>query len=287
VRILLTGGHGLVGRPLAERLSASHDVVVTDMPGTDVTSAGSVRAAIRTARPDHVVHLAAWTDVDGCEGDPGRAHAVNAEGTAIVARAAAESGAALLYVSTDYVYDGHKAGAYVEDDPVRPLSEYGRSKLAGEAAVREHADTWCIARCQSIYGRGKKSFVDAVLARARAGEPLRVVTDQRICPSYADEVAGALAAITERAAQGLYLVASSGSCTWWEFARAALDLAGFEDTEIAETTAAEFGRAAERPANSSFDCSRLVRATGHSPRHWRDALAAYLTPVRVMGERSE
>ncbi len=286
MRTLLTGGRGLVGRPLTARLSESHDVVATDLPELDVTDAAGVRSAVRDARPDHVVHLGAWTDVDGCEREPARAHAVHAEGTANVARAAAGAGAALLYVSTDYVYDGRKAGAYVEDDPVAPLSAYGASKLEGETAVHRHAGEWRIARCQSIYGRGKKSFVDAVIARASAGEPLRVVTDQRVCPSYADDVAEALAAIVERAAPGLYLVANSGSCTWWEFARAVLDLAGFESTAIAETTAAAFGRPAARPANSEFDCNRLVSATGHTPRHWHDALAAYLGRVPAAGEGS-
>jgi dTDP-4-dehydrorhamnose reductase len=277
VKVLLTGGRGLLGAPLAACLRAGGaDVRVTDVPEVDVTSPEAVGAALGDYRPEVVVHLAAWTDVDGCEREPERAGIVNGDGTRIVAEACLAVGARLLYVSTDYVFDGTSTAAYTEDVATAPLSVYGESKLAGERHVRDCGVPGWIARCQSIYGRGKKSFADAILARARAGDPLRVVTDQVVCPTYAADLAAALAAIVLEAEDGLYLVANSGACTWYEFARAVLDESGFTETPIEKITAAELGRDAPRPSNSRFDCSRLHAATGHVMRPWREALRVYL-----------
>jgi dTDP-4-dehydrorhamnose reductase len=280
--VLLTGGRGLLGTPLAAQLSAAGaDVCVTDLPEVDVTDAASVDAAVSDFAPDVIVHLAAWTDVDGCESDPERAADVNGVAAGLVAEAAARAGARLLYVSTDYVFDGGGDQPHDEDDPVGPLSVYGRSKLDGELRVRASGATHWIARCQSIYGRGRKSFADAILARARAGEPLRVVTDQVVCPSYAPDLAEALASLIDRAPPGVYHVANDGWCSWYEFARAVLDESGLGDTAIEPITAAELGRPAPRPANSRFVCDRLAAATGSRPRPWRDALRAYLSAAAV------
>jgi len=278
VRVLTTGGRGLLGTPLAACLRArGAEVHVTDLPEVDVTDPAAVRRAVGDARPDVVVHLAAWTDVDACERDPARAAAVNEDGTRVVAEASRAAGARLLYVSTDYVFDGRSPHAYTEDAPTGPLSAYGKSKLAGEMRARESGALGWIVRCQSIYGRGKKSFADAILARALAGDPLSVVTDQVVCPSHADDLAEALTAVVFGAPDGLYLASNSGACSWYEFARAILDESGLSETPIEAITAAELGRDAPRPANSHFDCSRLESATGHVLRPWREALCAYLT----------
>jgi dTDP-4-dehydrorhamnose reductase len=277
MRILVTGGGGLVGGPLARRLGAAgHETTALDLPHLDVRDAEACAEAVRRHRPERVAHLAAWTDVDGAEKDPAGAAAVNSDGTRHVAEACRAAGVPMLYVSTDYVFDGRKDGPYREDDPVAPLSAYGRTKLAGEEHVRRLAPRWWIVRCQSIYGAGRKSFVDAILSRAASGGPLSVVADQRVSPSWCEDVAEALAAVLLRAEPGVYHAANDGSCTWFECARAALDLAGFSSTPVAPTTAAAIARPAPRPAVSSFDCSKLLRATGHRMRPWRDALAAYV-----------
>ncbi len=277
MRTLLTGGRGLLGTPLAARLRASGaDVLATDLPEVDVTDGESVSRAIASYGPDHVVHLAAWTDVDGCEGDPARAECVNAAAAGLVAEACAAAGARLLYVSTDYVFDGAGDQPHDEDDAVAPLSVYGASKLGGERRVAAAGGEHWIVRCQSIYGRGKKSFADAILARAAAGEPLRVVTDQVVCPTYAPDLADALVAILRRAPLGVYHAANSGWCSWFEFARAVLDESGRRDVVIAAITAADLRRPAPRPANSRFTCDRLAEATGLRLRPWREALVAYL-----------
>lgn len=281
MKILVTGARGLVGGPLVRRLTAAHEVLGLDLPEFDVRDANACIAAVSRFRPDCVMHLAAWTDVDGAEKDEAGAAAVNADGTKNVATACRAAGAAMLYVSTDYVFDGRKTLPYREDDAVAPLSAYGRTKLAGEEHVRALAPTWWIVRCQSIYGAGRKSFVDAILARAKSGEPLSVVADQRVSPSWCEDVAEALASVLLRAAPGLYLASNAGGCTWLECARAALDLRGMNRVEIQPTTAAKLARPAPRPAYSVFDCSKLESATGRRPRPWSEALAAYLAAPAV------
>jgi dTDP-4-dehydrorhamnose reductase len=277
MRILVTGARGLVGRPLCRRLAAAgNEVAGLDLPEFDVRDMDACAAAVAGFRPDRVAHLAAWTDVDGAEKDAAGAAAVNDAGTRNVASACRAAGAAMLYVSTDYVFDGRKTSPYREDDAVGPLSVYGRTKLAGEEHVRALAPSWWIVRCQSIYGAGKKSFVDAILGRAQSGAPLAVVADQRVSPSWCEDIAEALASALLSAAPGLYLASNGGSCTWLECARAALDLRGMRHVPIEPTTAAKLARPAPRPANSVFDCSKLESATGRRMRPWRDALAAYL-----------
>jgi dTDP-4-dehydrorhamnose reductase len=170
MRLLVTGGRGLLGGPLTRLLAARHEVLVFDVDDMDVTDEEAVLRTVARARPDRVVHLAAWTDVDGCEKDPARADRVNAGGTRNVAQACREVSAPLLHVSTDYVFDGAKEGTWNEGDAPRPLSAYGRSKLAAEEHVRGVAPRWTIVRAQSLYGKGAKSFPDAILGRARAAE---------------------------------------------------------------------------------------------------------------------
>jgi len=286
MRILVTGGRGLVGGPLVRRLSsAGHEATALDLPEFDVRDAAACAEALRRLRTERVAHLAAWTDVDGAEKDTKGAAAVNADGTRNVAEACRAAGVPMLYVSTDYVFDGTKNEPYLEDDSANPLSEYGRTKLEGEGHVRRLAPSWWIVRCQSIYGAGRKSFVDAILARARSGGALKVVADQRVSPSWCEDVAEALEAVILRAPPGVYHAANSGSCSWFECARATLDLAGFASVPIEPTTAAAFARPAPRPAVSSFDCSKLERATGHRMRPWRDALAAYLVSCGAKEDR--
>lgn len=296
MKLLVTGAAGMLGHALVPKLEgAGHEVVAARHPqdtapmppappgreravaALDVTDGPALRAAARSAKPDWIVHLAAWTDVDGCEGDADRAYLVNALGARNAALAAAAAGAAVLAVSTDYVFGGAAATPRREYDPPAPLGVYGRSKLAGEQAVRETHPRHVIVRTSWLYGRGGKNFVDTILARARSGEPLRVVDDQRGSPTWTADLADGLVALLERAEYGTYHVTGSGDCSWHEFASAACEAAGVP-AKVEAINTAELGRPAPRPAYSVLHNGLFEHVTGRRMPHWRDALRRYLKP---------
>jgi len=226
------------------------------------------------------VNAAADNRVDAAEHDPAPALAVNALGVAALAEACRATDALLVHMSTDYVFDGRAARSYTEDDPPNPLGAYARSKLEGERLVQALAPRHAVVRVAGLYAAGGSGFVDRVLARARASRRLRVVHDQVTAPTWARDVATALARLLPRlvagdAPGGIYHMTNAGACSWYEFACTALALAGV-DAEIEPITSAELAAPAPRPAYSVLANTRLA-AIGEPPlRSWRDALAAYL-----------
>lgn len=295
MRIMVTGAGGMLGHALVPRLEAAgHAVTAVRHPQDagpmpepyapglqretlpiDITEGDALLAAAAEARPDWLVHLAAWTDVDGCEADPDRAFAVNELGSRNAARAAVSVNAPVLAMSTDYVFDGTGSAPRREDDAVAPLGVYGRSKLAGELAVRGENPRAMVVRTSWLYGRGGKNFVDTILARARAGQPLAVVNDQRGGPTWTGDLADGLLALIERGGSGTFHVTGSGECTWHELAVAACELADVP-ARVAPISSAELGRPAPRPAYSVLDNTRFEHVTGRRMPHWRDALGRYL-----------
>jgi len=283
LRILVTGAGGQVGSEVAAHLPHC-EVVALDRAACDLSTRDSVEQAVFAAAPAAVVNCAAWTDVDGCEADPERAVLVNALGVRHLAAACARAGAHLVHVSTDYVFSGEKDGPYDEWDEPAPRSVYGRSKLGGEREVARHAGSWAIARTSWVFGRRGRNFVDTIVARAREGAPLRVVDDQRGCPTYAPDLAGALARLAVERRPGLYHVTNQGACTWHDLAAAAVELAGLDPSTVGTTTTAELARPAPRPANSVLSGAAWA-AAGLTPlRPWREALAEKLAGVATGGE---
>jgi dTDP-4-dehydrorhamnose reductase len=275
LRILVTGAGGQVGSEVGGHLP-HHDVVALDRAACDLADRDSVEQALSSVAPVAVVNCAAWTDVDGCEADPERAVLVNALGVRHLAVACDRLGAHLVHVSTDYVFPGDKAGPYDEWDEPGPRSAYGRSKLGGEREVARHAGSWAIARTSWVFGRRGRNFIDTIVGRARDGAPLKVVDDQRGCPTYAPDLAGALARLAVERRQGLFHVTNHGACTWHELACAAVELAGLDPAVVGTTTTAELGRPAPRPANSVLSGAAWA-AAGLTPlRPWREALAEKL-----------
>jgi dTDP-4-dehydrorhamnose reductase len=275
MKLLVTGAGGLLGRAvLSEAGGRGYDVVALDHARLDVTDEAAVGAAVSDARADAVVHCAAYTAVDRAEAEPQAALAVNRDGTRHVAAAAAEAGAVLLYVSTDYVFDGRKGTPYRPDDPTGPLSAYGSTKLEGERAAARHASEHLVARTSWLYGEDN-GFVPAILRRAEAGEPLRVVDDQRGRPTWAPQAATALLDLLEQGARGVWHVAGGGECTWLELAEELLRQEGL-DVPITPVTSQEFGAAAVRPAYSVLDLEATERLLGREMTDWRDALSRFL-----------
>jgi dTDP-4-dehydrorhamnose reductase len=274
MRLLVTGAEGLLGAALvADARSRGHDVIALGHAALDVTDAPAVRSAVKGARPDAVLHCAAYTAVDRSESEPERAGLVNRDGTRNVTEAAAAGGATMVYVSTDYVFDGRKRTPYLPTDEPRPLSVYARTKLEGEQAVRDVGGEWLVVRSSWLYG-DRKGFVPAILKRARAGSALRIVDDQRGRPSWAPHVAAAILDLLESGARDLWHVSGQGECTWVELAREALDLEG-ADTELSAISTAEYGAPAPRPAYSVLDLDATEARLGRPMPHWREGLRAF------------
>ena len=279
MRVFVAGSAGQLGSALVRVLGDSV-AWAGGREALDVRDAHAVLRAVWAARPDVVINATAYNKVDAAEAETAEALAVNAAGPRHLAQAAREAGALLVHVSTDYVFDGAKRTPYEEDDAPHPLSAYGVSKLAGELMVAASGAPFLLVRTSAVFAaggsRGKGgSFVERILARARAGEPLRVVDDQVLAPTYAPDLAAAIVALVEAGARGLFHVSGSGSCSWHAFAVAALRRAGV-DVPVQAVKARELAAPAARPAYSVLSNRRYL-SLGLSPlRGWEAALAEML-----------
>ena len=281
MKLLVTGAGGLLGRACVRLASYKHDCVGLTRQELDITDRSAVQSAFERFAPDAVLHCAAYTDVDGAERDPKRAMAVNADGTESVALAARQAGAKILYVSTDYVFDGEKQRPYVEDDATNPLSKYAQSKLEGERRVvgvspEEHL----IVRSGWLYGSGK-GFVDWALGRLEAGEVLRAVEDQVGSPTWVNDLSEAILVLTERQSSGTFHVVNHGEIDWLGAARILAEHVGIEGSLVESISMADLARPAPRPRYSALDVSKFEGSTGSRLRSWSEALESYLEQRRI------
>lgn len=285
-RVLVTGARGMLGTDLCPVLGrAGWEVVPADVAEFDITDGAAVRAFVLDCLPPIIVHCAAYTAVDRAEADRETAFRINRDGARQVAEAAAAVKAAMLYMSTDYVFDGTKEGPYTEEDAPNPMTAYGSSKLAGEEAVREVLAEHWVVRTAWLYGLHGKSFPDTILTRKAEGKPLRVINDQRGCPTYTVHLAEALARIVERPAYGTYHAVNAGACTWYDFACAAVQAAGMNAEDIEPVPTAEYPLPARRPANSVLDATKLARVYGVRLPEWRRGVEEFVREWSV--ERQE
>ena len=277
VRILVTGANGMLGRDLVPALTAAgHEAAGATRAAFDVTDRDETLRAIGEAAPDLVVHAAAYTRVDDAEREPERAFAVNHGGTRNVADACGARGAKLVYVSTDYVFDGTARAPYRETDPTNPLSVYGRSKWMGEREVERLGNDGLIVRTSWLYGPHGPNFVEAILRQAGEKGRLTVVNDQEGAPTYAADLAEAIAVLVDRGAGGKVHFSGDGSCTWFEFAREIVSQAGMAGVETLPITSESLGRPAPRPAYSVLCLDRYISLTGCRPPGWKESLSRYL-----------
>jgi len=277
MKLLVTGAAGMLGTEVCEVTARGHDVRGVDIADFDICDLAATQEAVLGAGPEMVVHCAAWTDVDGCERDPRLAFAQNARGTWNVAAACAQAGSALLYISTDFVFDGEKRDPYTEFDQPNPLSAYGASKLAGEVAVRSLVPRHYIVRTAWLFGRHGRSFVRTILEAAKKKDELRVVADQFGSPTYARDLAKAILEliVSGLLAPGTYHLANTGACSWAELAAEALRLAGSK-TRVAPIPASEWPSPTPRPAYSALR-SRWLELQGlPALRPWQEALADFV-----------
>lgn len=277
MNLIVTGAAGMLAKALVPSLEAAgHDVLAPVEAEFDVTSPpASLVHDIEAWRTDWVIHLAAFTKVDECESQPERAREVNAEGSRNVAIAAHQAGAGVVAISTDYVFDGRGTTPYHEDQPAAPQSVYGRTKWEGEQAVRETVSRHQIVRTAWLYGAGGPNFVDTILRKARAGEPLKVVDDQRGSPTFTVDLAQGLTRLLATGRPGTFHCTNSGDCTWYDLAAHVIARAGL-DTALERTDSAGFPRPAKRPAYSVLSNAAFEAATGWRMPHWKDAVDRYL-----------
>ncbi len=267
MRIAITGASGQLGVALQHAL-VGHELLALDHATLDVGAPYATEALVALF-PEAVVHSAAMTDVDGCERNPDEAYRVNALGSRYVARACAELNAPMVYVSTDYVFDGAKREPYREDDPTNPLSVYGRTKLEGERFVRDIAPRHYVARTSWVYARKRKNFVTRILTLAAERPRLSIVTTEFGTPTYAPDLARAIADLLRHECYGVFHLVNEGAVSRYDFARAILDEAGRPDYPLDRI--AEYPRAARPPAYGVMENTRAA-ALGIRLRPWREAL---------------
>ena len=274
MKILVTGARGMLGRTLLRRLT-EHQVSGTDLPDLDLTDAIAVEGLVKAQQPDAVIHCAAMTAVDACETARDQAFAVNALGSANLARACHLHGARLIAISTDYVFAGNLDRPYHEWDEATPRTIYGQSKLAGEQAIAQHCPDHTILRIAWLYGPGGPSFVHTMLKLGQQdGDPLRVVDDQIGNPTSTDAVADLLLRILQKPIPGIVHGACEGEVSWCGFTREIFRLRGLR-RGVAACTTSEYPRPAPRPANSRLE-KRALRLAGFPLMPtWQETLARF------------
>lgn len=273
-KVLVTGAGGMLGQALVPCLeSRGHELISLPREKLDVTNYEQVLERLSTDKPDIVLHCAAYTNVDQAESEPDLAYLINGYGTENLAVACNKLDTPLLYTSTDYVFDGEQERPYTTWDATRPLSVYGKSKLAGEKAVQRHLTRFYIVRTSWLYGPKGKNFVDSIYALALEGKPLRVVADQVGSPTFTLSLSETVADLIETERWGVYHATDNGVTSWFEFARAIVAPIGVEVTPIAT---ADFPRPATRPKYSVMDKTTLISAIGRELPAWQDSLESYL-----------
>lgn len=282
--VLITGAGGLLGWSLKREFALSSEIIAPSRSEMDILKKPQTIDYIAGAGPGIVIHAAAYTAVDRAESEPELVLAVNSRGTGAVAEGAARCGALMVYISTDYVFSGRKGSPYTEDDEADPLSAYGRSKLAGENAVREASDNHLIVRTAWIFGPGGPNFVLKMAARAREGARVRVVDDQVGSPSYTPHVAAAIRKLCFADYRGIVNVANSGSCSWYELTREIYRQMGERADLVESMDTSGLDRPASRPAYSVLDCSRYRKLTGNDMPSWEDAVYSYLEAIKSKSE---
>ncbi|NIM03329.1 dTDP-4-dehydrorhamnose reductase [bacterium] len=299
MRIMISGACGMLGRDLVEVLSEGHELYLLDVvkfPSSlssrfstltvDITDSAKTYAEVTKMNPDIVIHTAAYTDVDGCETDRDKAFRVNALGTRNIAVACQRFDTELLYLSTDYVFDGEKGEPYLEFDKPNPQSIYGKSKYWGELYIESLLNRFYIVRSSWLFGKNGKNFVTTILNLAKQEKEIEVVNDQIGSPTYTKDLARAIAqliggegkdSITRASLYGIWHITNSGQCSWYEFAGEILQNS---DVRLKPITSEKLNRPAKRPRFSVLENSVRKLQGWKSLRHWKEALEDYLKEIR-------
>ena len=275
MKILITGSNGMLGHDLTNVLEKGHELILTTSKTLDITDKQQVIEFISHSKPDIVINSAAYTDVDGCEDNPDIAYSVNGEGVKNLAIACSKIDAALVHISTDYVFDGSATEPIGEDGEIGPISVYGKSKLMGEQAIQEILDKYFIVRTAWLYGINGRNFPRTMLELAENHSEITVVYDEVGTPTYTPDLACAISQLIETDYYGIYHITNSDYCSWCEFAGYIFKLAG-KDVTVIPVTASEFARPAPRPSYSVLKNKKWIDKGFKPLRSYKDAIKEYI-----------
>ena len=275
MKVLIIGSEGMLGHDLVDTLSAENEISTTTIDTLDITDINKTIKTVKEINPDVVVHAAAFTNVDGSESNPDLAYKVNVLGTRNVAVACSEADSALVYICTDYVFDGTKGSPYYEYDQTNPLSVYGKTKHLGEVYIRDILNKFYIVRTAWLYGFHGPNFVTTMLNLAKTNDSISVVNDQIGSPTYTVDLANAIASLIKKPAYGIYHVTNSEHCSWYEYAQEIFDIAGI-DIELKPVTTEEFSSPAPRPKYSVLENYNWKMEGFQEIRSYKEALRAYM-----------
>ncbi len=274
MRIVITGGLGQLGRAL-QKVLTNHDLVITDLPETDITNREAIEEIIQRAQAELVIHCAAFTDVDGSARNPELAYRINALGTQNVILSCEKIGAELVHISTNEVFAGDRVDGYQEWMPVDPINAYGRSKAMAETFVRSHSTRFYIVRTAWLYAPGGRNFIHAIIAKAKSEGEVRVVADEIANPTYVMDLAEAVRQLIETGQHGTYHFTNAGSCSRWAFAGEILRLAGLDQVKNVPILSRQYKRASTPPPFAALH-NVAGAAIGIALRPWQDALREYM-----------
>lgn len=280
MKIAILGSAGLFGRGLVEVFRTRHAVLPLTRTAADITKVNEVHSSVARLRPEVVIHTAAIPDLDVCEADPEKAFLVNVEGTRHVVSAAQEIGATVVYISTDAVFDGEKRTPYTESDPANPPTVYGRTKVLAEQTVRG-LPNHSIFRVSVLFGPGKTNFVEKGLRRIASGKEYVVAADQVGSATYTLDAAAKIMEVVEARRCGLFHLSNTGACSRFELARRAAILAGLDPDKVIGKPADQMGKPAPRLKYAVMQMQALKQAGFAPPRPWEEALAEYISTLRV------
>ena len=279
MRLLITGGLGLLGKEITRVFDGSAGIRTTDREEWDVTDPAACRREVDAFRPDAVIHCAAYTAVDRAESEPEMARILNVEGTRNVARVCRERGVLMVTFGTDYIFDGASPRPYREEDAANPLSVYGKTKWAAEQALREEGGDHLLVRTQWMFGPAGKNFIRTILEKARQGGSLRVASDQVGCPTFSRDLAAAVRNLLGARARGTVHFSGEGETSWFGLARYVLERCGLPAALLSPARTRELPYPAPRPAYGVLSKGKYRAITGVSPRPWEEAVGEDLDMI--------
>jgi len=290
-KILVTGSEGMLGSALMRALPKAGLLpegadIRSKKNRADLTQPDETKEIISKIRPDIIIHTAAYTDVDGCEISPDKAYAVNGDGVRNVSEASKEIGSFVIYISTDFVFDGNKGKSYTEEDRTNPISVYGKSKLKGEDFIRATLDNYLIIRTSWLFGKNGKNFVDTIIQKTASERILKVVEDQKGTPTFVDDLAKAISNLISQniIGQGLGIlnITNSGSCSWYEFAKEIINEKGLGSVVAIEPISSDMlDKKARRPKLSVLDNRSFAKIYGKKLPSWQDGLSRYISSTKT------